>query len=188
MAGCAHIPKAFWLIDLGKGNRLMRASKAAFSAARDHAAERLRFNHPLLPSGLGLTFFSFALFLAAALTAQRNARLAQDPIVSAVIMKSWDESGKRGGHFASISYSRQLNGATVPCHVERLRIGPIGDFRGVGDRIEIAPRQDSCYEPDIPGAVVPQGPIVLVSAGCLALVFGIVLTVLGVRPASRRAG
>jgi hypothetical protein len=161
------------------GDRLMRASTAAVAAARDHAAQRPRPRYRLLQ----LSFFSFAMFLVAASTAQRNARLAQDPIVSAVITKSWNESGKGGGHFASISYARLQNGATVSCHVARFLIGPVSDHRGAGDRLDIAPRQNSCYEPDLPGRSSPEAPAVLVFAGCLALGLGIALMVLGVRRA-----
>jgi hypothetical protein len=170
-------------VERSAGDRLMRASNAAVEAARDHAAQRRRPRYRLLQFALGLSLFAFAMFLVAASTAQRNARLAQDPIVSAVITKSWNESGKGGGHFASISYLRLQNGATVSCHVARLLIGPVSDRRGAGDRLDIAPRQNSCYEPDLPGRSSPEAPAAFVVAGCLALGLGISLMVLGVRRA-----
>jgi hypothetical protein len=98
-----------------------------------------------------LFFFSILMLLLALGEWQKERRLAQDPVVSAVITKSWDVGGKYPSHRASISYWRLRNGETVPCHVNDIRIGPIGDRRGVGDHIQIAPRADSCYEPDIPG-------------------------------------
>jgi hypothetical protein len=170
-------------VEPSAGDRLMRASTAAVAAARDHAAQRPRPRYRLLQFGLGLSLFAFAMFLVAVWTAQRNARLAQDPIVSAVITKSWNESGKGGGHFASISYLRLQNGATVSCHVARFLIGPVSDHRGAGDRLDIAPRQNSCYEPDLPGRSSPEAPAALVFAGCLALGLGISLMVLGIRRA-----
>jgi hypothetical protein len=161
----------------------MRASGLAVAAMRDHAALRKRPGFGLLAFGLGLSFFSLAMFLVAASTAQRNARLAQDPVVLAVITKSWNEGGKGPGHFASISYARVQNGATIRCHVERLRIGTPGDVRGAGDLVEISPRQNSCYEPDLPGRRPLDAPAAFAIAGCVGLAAGIYLTVLGIRRA-----
>jgi hypothetical protein len=126
----------------------------------------------------GLIVLSFGLFLGAAGSSQRNARLAQDSVVSAVITKAWDVYGKHPMHLASISYTRVQDGKAVSCHVDEIAIGTPGDHRGPGDHIDIAPRQNTCYEPDFPGTESADTAKGAAIAGCVALALAILLGVL----------
>jgi hypothetical protein len=99
---------------------------------------------------IATTFIFSLLFLAGAagvhLAAKRRA--TETPVV-ATVAKLWSEKAKYGlVYHAQLIYDRkQSDGQTVHCDVPRVDLG--AHPAAVGTTIEVAPRANTCWEPDV---------------------------------------
>jgi hypothetical protein len=96
---------------------------------------------------LGICFGSLMVAVGAQ---QMDRRLAADPPVTATVRKAWIEHFKGPVQFARLVYDRkQPDGEVVHCDVPRVRVGYRDLGLKAGDTITIAPRPNTCWEPDI---------------------------------------
>lgn len=92
----------------------------------------------------------FASLMGAVGEQQRARRLTADPPVTATVRKAWIEHQKGPVQFAHLVYDRkQPEGEVAHCDVSRVRVGGSDLTLRTGDTITIAPRPNTCWEPDI---------------------------------------
>ncbi|HEY4140769.1 MAG TPA: hypothetical protein VGM57_05105 [Pseudolabrys sp.] len=92
---------------------------------------------------------SFVCFLTAAIQWQRDKRILASTPALATIEKAWVETGKYGGTFATLSFQREQAGKTIPCHLDRIWVGPTSATVTLGQTVKLVPRTNSCYQPDM---------------------------------------
>jgi hypothetical protein len=130
-------------------------------------------------SAIGITAFISLACMVIAITVQSKAdRLATETPVVAKVARVWSQAAKSGPVYrAQLIFDRkQSDGQIVHCDVPRVDLGVMRP--AVGGTIEIAPRADSCWEPDVicETCMVPSGRIALsflmiaVASGCLCFV------------------
>jgi hypothetical protein len=111
-------------------------------------------------------FLSLGCLVAAAGVQGAAHRLATATPVTATVAKVWSERAPKGGglvYRAQLIFDRKRNdGEIVHCDVPRVDLGI--HPATVGDTIKIAPRDTSCWEPDIicETCVAPSGRLALV--------------------------
>jgi hypothetical protein len=129
----------------------------------------------VLAAYIGL--LSLACFFAAVVQWQRDKRILVSNLTDAVVEKTWSEGGRGDGTYAAISFHRVQAGNKIECRVGKVRVGPSSIKLAVGQTIEIAPRNDSCYEPDVIEGRPPwPSELALVLVGTVAGIAAIFLT------------
>jgi len=93
---------------------------------------------------------SIVSLIAAVASHERGLRLASDPRVTATVKNVLIGRNGKPGEYAHLIYDRNdQTGRLVHCDVPRVRIGNIARRLTTGDLVTIAPRANSCSEPDI---------------------------------------
>ncbi len=103
----------------------------------------------------------------------RSQRVIGSPHAQAFVERTWIEGGKGGeSRYGSIHFNRVQESKTIYCHVDRQSLGRVPDTIARGTLVDIVPRPDSCYEPDIcPCSTEPEsGTVYFVLSGILFLV------------------
>ena len=113
---------------------------------------------------IAITAFISLACAVIALTVQSAAnRLAAETPVVAKVAKVWSQASKSGLEYrAQLIFDRkQSDGQIVHCDVPRVDLGMTRPI--VGGTIKIAPRAESCWEPDVmcETCTVPSGRIAL---------------------------
>jgi hypothetical protein len=93
---------------------------------------------------------SIASLVAAVAAHERGLRLASNPTVIATVKNILIGRGGTSGEYAHLIYDRKdQNGQLIHCDLPRVRIGNFARKLTNGDPVTIAPRANSCWEPDI---------------------------------------
>jgi hypothetical protein len=85
----------------------------------------------------------------------RNHRLAVNPHATGRIESTWKRYGKRGGLYATVTFTAAGAGGSIACRVSDLRIGPVSATAAPGQSIDLVPLPGSCARPDLPGQTTP---------------------------------
>lgn len=102
----------------------------------------------------------------------RSQRVIGSPHAQAFVERTWIERGKGGAsRYGSIHFNRVQDGKSIYCQVDRESLGRVPDIIARGTLVDIVPRPDSCYEPDVcPCSTVPvSGTVYFVLSGILFL-------------------
>jgi hypothetical protein len=93
---------------------------------------------------------SLSSLIAAVAAHERGLRLASDSTVIATVKNVLMGRSGTPGEYAHLTYDRRdQDGQFVHCDVPRVHIGNIARRIAPGDLVTIAPRADSCWDPDI---------------------------------------
>ena len=130
-------------------------------------------------SAAGFEFFLYSFLVALLILVvglaemSRSQRIIGSQHAQAYVERMWVESGRGGSStYGSIHFNRLQDGKLIYCHIDRESLGRISYPISRGTLVDIVPRTDSCYEPDVcPCSTEPvSGTVYFVLSGVLFFV------------------